>query len=109
MTLGSGEYRFEALRLRKEKLCPVPGNEHFVFKTDSELSEDVDPGFVAVHVPRCFGTLVPVDEIIPFVPVHPDPVSEPVREVLVAGTVAGVGDDRSEEHTSELQSRFGIS
>ena len=79
--------------LRREKFGAVFCNVHIVLKPDAECTANVDARLIAeCHVGRELGA-VPAYQIRPFMAVHPDAVSHPVREELVVRPVACIGDD----------------
>ena len=53
------------------------------------------PGSSLNVIPGCERQRVPLHQVGPLVAVHAQAVAHPVREVLVAGAVAGVLDDRA--------------
>jgi len=76
-----------------EEFCTVFGEEHVVFEAEAELAAEVDAGFVREEHAGDELLGVAADEVGPLVHVETDAVAEAMDKEVVAGAVAGVGDD----------------
>lgn len=75
-----------------EHVASGGGDDPVVFEADAELADDIDAGFVGEGHAGFERSVVAAYEVRPLVAVHADAVAEAVSEVLIVGTVAGVGD-----------------
>ena len=102
------KYLCEALRLRQEKSGAVSGDEEFIFKPDAEFAWNVYSRFIAERVPFADDQLVAADEVIPFVPIHSDPVSHAVREEFVVRAESARRNDFARRRIDILRLHTGL-
>src|SRR5262245_45433201 len=79
-------------RLSGQQLCAAFCDHHNILTSHTELTGYVNPRFIAEHHSRLKLRLVAAHQIGPFVTVHPETVTNPVREVFVIRSVPGIGD-----------------
>src|SRR6202042_1849031 len=93
IVLRRAEGLFERWTLRRQQFRAALGNVHVVFQANAELTADVHAGLVTERHMGCQRQAIAPDQVRPLVAVHPQPVAHAMREVQVAGAIAGIHDD----------------
>src|SRR5689334_2975895 len=106
--LSLSERIFERRALRCKEFSAVFSNVHIVFQADPEFSADVNPGLIAERHIRCKRQSIAADQVRPLVSVHSDAVTEPMGEVFVIRTVAGVCDHLARGRVHRLSLYSGL-